>query len=67
VSEPPAPPAADAAGAPVPPGGVRKIEAPEAQAVDLGRVAGGAVAKRLVPVVVAAAVVVGVVIWVLSR
>jgi len=67
VSEPPAPPAADAAGAPVPSGVVRKIEAPEAQAVDLGRVAGGAVAKRLVPVVVAAAVVVGVVIWLLSR
>src|SRR5690606_13046600 len=37
-------------------GGVRKIDAPEARAVDLGRVAGGAVAKRLVPIVVVAAV-----------
>ena len=47
--------------------GVRKIDAPEAQAVDLGRVAGGAVAKRVVPVVVVAAVVIGVVIWLLVR
>jgi len=47
--------------------GVRKIDAPEAKAVDLGRVAGGAVAKRLVPIVVVAAVVVGVVVWLLVR
>ena len=49
------------------PGGVRVIDAPEAEAVDLAKVAGGAVAKRAVPVLVAAAVVVGVVIWLLSR
>ena len=48
-------------------GGVRAIDAPEAEAVDLAKVAGGAVAKRLVPVLVVGAVVVGVVIWLLSR
>ncbi|HUV09920.1 MAG TPA: SRPBCC family protein [Acidimicrobiia bacterium] len=48
-------------------GGVRTIDAPEAQAVDLTKVAGGAVAKRLVPVLVVGAVVVGVVVWLLSR
>jgi carbon monoxide dehydrogenase subunit G len=48
-------------------GGVRTIDAPEARAVDLGRVAGGAVAKRLVPVVVGAVVVIGVVAWLVSR
>jgi carbon monoxide dehydrogenase subunit G len=56
--------------APAPPthtSGVRKIDAPEAPAVDLGRVAGGAVAKRVVPVVVVGAVVVGVVIWLLVK
>ena len=47
--------------------GIRKIDAPEAEAVDLGRVAGGAVAKRVVPVLVAAAVVLGLVIWLVSR
>jgi carbon monoxide dehydrogenase subunit G len=49
------------------PTGVRTIDAPEAQAVDLGRVAGGAVAKRLVPVLVVGVVVVGVVVWLLTR
>jgi carbon monoxide dehydrogenase subunit G len=49
------------------PTGVRTIDAPEAEAVDLGRVAGGAVAKRLVPVVVVGIVVVGVVVWLLTR
>lgn len=58
------PAAVEADGAP---GGVRVIDAPEAEAVDLAKVAGGAVAKRAVPVLVAAAVVVGVVIWLLSR
>jgi uncharacterized protein len=49
------------------PAGIRTIDAPEARAVDLGRVAGGAVAKRLVPVLVAGIVVVGVVVWLLTR
>ncbi|MFO7589551.1 MAG: SRPBCC family protein [Acidimicrobiia bacterium] len=48
-------------------GGVRTIDSPEAEAVDLAKVAGGAVAKRAVPVLVAVAAVVGVVIWLLSR
>jgi carbon monoxide dehydrogenase subunit G len=47
--------------------GVRKIDAPEATAVDLGRVAGGAVAKRVVPVLVVAAVAIGLVVWLVSR
>jgi uncharacterized protein len=56
----------DAAGSgPAP--GVRTINAPEARAVDLGRVAGGAVAKRLVPVLVVGIVVIGVVVWLVSR
>ena len=58
---------AEAPAAPATSPGVRKIDAPEAQAVDLGRVAGGAVAKRVVPVVVVGAVVLGVVIWLLVR
>jgi hypothetical protein len=48
-------------------GGVRKIEGPEAQAVDLMKVAGGAVAKRVVPALVVGAVLIGVVIWLVSR
>jgi hypothetical protein len=48
-------------------GGVRTIEAPEAQAVDLMKVAGGAVAKRVVPALVVGAVLIGVVIWLVSR
>jgi carbon monoxide dehydrogenase subunit G len=66
VAEPPV-----ASSAPVPAsaatGGARKIDAPEAEAVDLGRVAGGAVAKRLVPLVLGIVVVVGAVVWLLSR
>jgi len=45
---------------------VRKIDAPEAEAVDLMKVAGGAVAKRLVPTI-GVLLVVGVVIWLLVR
>jgi len=47
--------------------GVRTIDAPEARPVDLGRVAGGAVAKRLVPVLLVGAVVIGVVVWLLTK
>jgi hypothetical protein len=60
--------AADPAVADTPsPSGVRTIDAPEATAVDLGRVAGGAVAKRLVPLLVAGVVVIGVVVWLVTR
>jgi hypothetical protein len=50
-----------------PPPGPRTIDAPEAEPVDLMRAAGGAVAKRVVPVVAAVVVVVGVVVWLLVR
>ena len=46
---------------------VRKIDAPEAQAVDLVKVAGGAVARRAVPALLALAVVVAVVVWLLTK
>jgi carbon monoxide dehydrogenase subunit G len=48
-------------------GGVRKIDAPEAAPVDLMKAAGGAVAKRLVPVLLVGAVVLGVVIWLVTK
>ena len=47
--------------------GVRKIDLPEAEAVNLGKVAGGAVAKRLVPFIILGVVVVGAVVWLLGR
>jgi uncharacterized protein len=47
--------------------GPRRIDGPEAEAVDLMRAAGGAVAKRVVPLVAAAVVVVGVALWLLLR
>jgi carbon monoxide dehydrogenase subunit G len=47
--------------------GPRRIDAPEAEAVDLMRAAGGAVAKRLVPVLAAGLIVVGVAVWLLIR
>ncbi|MSO78678.1 MAG: hypothetical protein EXQ79_03640 [Acidimicrobiia bacterium] len=46
---------------------VRKIDAPEAEAVDLVKMAGGAVAKRVVPALAVAAVVIGIVIWLVTR
>ena len=49
---------------PAPSAGVRTIDAPEAEAVDLMKVAGGAVAKRLVPVV-GVLIVVGLIVWLL--
>jgi uncharacterized protein len=61
-ADPPVEPAA----APIPPG-VRTIDAPEAAAVDLARVAGGAVMKRTVPLVIAVAGVVAVVVWLIVR
>jgi carbon monoxide dehydrogenase subunit G len=47
--------------------GARTVDAPEAEALDLTKVAGGAVAKRLVPVAIGVVVVVGVVVWLLVR
>jgi len=64
---PQAPPAAHAAPSEEAGTGVRTIDAPEAEAVDLAKVAGGAVAKRLVPLALAGAVVAGIVIWLVSR
>jgi carbon monoxide dehydrogenase subunit G len=54
-------------GSHVPADGPRRIDAPEPEAVDLVRAAGGAVAKRLVPLAVGAVVIVGLVIWLVSR
>jgi uncharacterized protein len=54
-------------GTPPEPGGVRRIDAPEAEAVDLVKAAGGAVAKRLVPAILLAAVVTALVVWLLTR
>lgn len=48
-------------------GGVRKIDAPEAEAVNLGKVAGGAVAKRAVPALVVGALVIAGIVWLLVR
>jgi carbon monoxide dehydrogenase subunit G len=47
--------------------GVRKIDGPEATPVDLGKVAGGAVAKRLVPLAVGAIIVIGLVVWLVAK
>ncbi len=46
-------------------GGVRKIEGPEAEAVDLLAVGGGTMAKRALPLAGAAAVVVGIIYWII--
>jgi uncharacterized protein len=48
-------------------GGVRTIDAPEADAVDLVRAAGGAVAKRLVPAALVAAAVIALVVWLVTK
>ncbi len=61
------PPTTASAPATPAPTGPRRIDAPEAEAVDLVRAAGGAVAKRVVPLVAVGVVVVGVVVWLLVR
>jgi carbon monoxide dehydrogenase subunit G len=67
-SAPPAEtPAAPTAEAGASPSAVRKIDAPEAEAVDLMKVAGGAVARRAIPALLAVAVVIGVVVWLLTK
>ena len=53
--------------APATPSAPRKIDAPEAEAVDLVKVAGGAVARRVVPALLAAVIVVGLVVWLVTR
>ena len=60
---PPSPGAAP----PAAPSGPRAVDTPEAEPVDLVRAAGGAVAKRSVPYVAAAVVVIGVLVWLLVR
>jgi uncharacterized protein len=76
TSTPAAPPAATKPESSTTPGGPpappalpepRRIDAPEPEAVDLMRAAGGAVAKRLVPLVAAGVLVVGVAVWLLVR
>jgi len=59
-------PHADPDGPPAAPG-VRTIDAPEAEAVDLARVAGGAVMKRTLPLLVAVVGVVAVVVWLIVK
>lgn len=73
----PAPAEAPAAAPASPPGGttqapspepaIRKIDAPDAEPVDLMKAAGGAVAKRVVPLLIVAAIVVVVVVILLTR
>jgi hypothetical protein len=62
--EPPA--AAEAAAPPANEGGVRVIDSPEAEPVDLMDAAGGAVAKRLVPVL-AGVTLLAILIWLFRR
>jgi carbon monoxide dehydrogenase subunit G len=64
---PPAPAPSAAAAPAAAATGTRRIDAPEAEPVDLVRAAGGALAKRVVPLVAGAVVVAGVVIWLLVR
>jgi carbon monoxide dehydrogenase subunit G len=66
-STPGAAPASSASPASTASPGPRRIDAPEAEAVDLMRAAGGAVAKRLVPLVAVGVVVVGVAVWLVLR
>ncbi len=55
-----------AEGSSAPSTGVRKIEGPEAEAVDLLAVSGGSVMKRLVPTVGGLAVVAAVIYWIIN-
>jgi carbon monoxide dehydrogenase subunit G len=65
----PSPPAAPATPAPTAPpaAGPRRVDAPEAEAVDLMRTAGGALAKRLLPALAVVVVVIGVAVWLVTR
>jgi carbon monoxide dehydrogenase subunit G len=67
TAEPPPAAAAAAAAAPAEaPSGVRVIDSPEAEPVDLMDAAGGAVAKRLVPVL-AGVTLLAIIIWLFRR
>ena len=59
--------AAEPAAAAPTPTGPRRIDGAEPEAVDLLSAAGGAVAKRVVPLLVLVVVVVGVVVWLVAR
>lgn len=61
----PAAAAAPAAEAPTPSPGIRKIESPEAEAVDLLDVAGGTMAKKVLPAAGIAALVLAIIYWIL--
>jgi carbon monoxide dehydrogenase subunit G len=66
--DPAAPPAAPGPSAASPSSpAARRIDAPEAEAVDLMKAAGGAVAKRVVPLAIGALVVIALVVWIVSR
>lgn len=57
--------AAPAAGTTAPSPGIRKIESPEAEAVDLLDVAGGTMAKKALPAAGVAALVLAIIYWIL--
>jgi len=57
--------ATPAADAPAPSPGIRKIESPEAEAVDLLDVAGGTMAKKALPAAGVAALVLAIIYWIL--
>jgi hypothetical protein len=66
----PAPAAPTPAAPPEPPvaaDGVRTIDAPEAEPVDLMKAAGGAVAKRVLPLVIGIVIVILVIIFLVAR
>ena len=67
AAPPPTPTTTPPGASPPPSTGPRRIDAAEPEAVNLVRAAGGAVAKRLVPALAAAAVIVGVVVWLVTR
>jgi hypothetical protein len=59
----PAPAAPSAPAEAAPDQGVRKIEHPDAEPVDLVKTAGGAVSKRLVPTLAVVAVILAIIFW----
>ena len=67
VDSSPAPAAAASTPAAAESTGVRKIESPEAEAVDLLDVAGGAAAKRFIPAAGGAALLAAIIWWIVNR
>ncbi len=47
--------------------GIRQIDAPEVVALDLGRVAGGAIARRAIPLILGVAAVLAIGVWLIVR